>query len=531
MPSGRRTTYEYDAASGGLSRIKLPNSNSAITISVQSSILGLEKVYLGLPGNKNDHVTYWRTRTTSNDDARGASRLLVQVRPPAEDGNVVHRYSPQGRLLQSASGDGLSLYNYDHVGFLAGVSHQNREWGMKTTFVRNVVASTEDDSATSAKSNGLRFIAQETRINFEAKSGLASAKFDYEYTTSGLTDLVIKGRIGAQTLPSHYLHHGWARGMFPISGLAKGNGRFVVHTHDLNVTSITDGEATFSRSKTSDVLVISGREAYRAEYAFDLCGKLESSFMRMVKSSGGGQEFRQTRRFSYDADGQLERATIVDTSEWRYDYDSLGNLLSSVASGVSGRGSVKRNLAYDEHGRLTGFKGEPRQRVSYDENGRIISDLRNNLFTYTTSDCLSTVRLAGNERTIQYYYDHMDRLIARKDNAGNVTQFFYGFPTKPLLVSHVYRPRDGTLTSLVYGDDDRLIFVSIGSRKFYVVSDWLGSPMLFFTPSGDVVREVTRTPYGEITYDSNPGLNVPIGFGGAIHDPEANLLHFQVISL
>ena len=48
-----------------------------------------------------------------------------------------------------------------------------------------------------------------------------------------------------------------------------------------------------------------------------------------------------------------------------------------------------------------------------------------------------------------------------------------------------------------------------------MVTDTIGSPILFFSPAGDLVKEISRSPYGHVTYDSNPGIRVPIRlFGG-----------------
>jgi hypothetical protein len=44
---------------------------------------------------------------------------------------------------------------------------------------------------------------------------------------------------------------------------------------------------------------------------------------------------------------------------------------------------------------------------------------------------------------VSYFYDHLGRLCGRKDTAENSTQYFYAYPEKPYLVSHVYSSRAG----------------------------------------------------------------------------------------
>ena len=70
--------------------------------------------------------------------------------------------------------------------------------------------------------------------------------------------------------------------------------------------------------------------------------------------------------------------------------------------------------------------------------------------------------------------------MGRRDSSGGLTQFHYALPSKPWLVTHVYQvqysplighcskylpiigqPRESRVTSLVYDETDRLIFVKI----------------------------------------------------------------------
>ena len=166
----------------------------------------------------------------------------------------------------------------------------------------------------------------------------------------------------------------------------------------------------------------------------------------------------------------------------------------------------------------------------YDKQGRLVRDRKRNSYKYSPDrDLLLEVTLDSG-LVITYLYDSRGRLVGRRDSSGTwVDQYFYGDPSRPHLVTHAFRPKEGALTTLVYDGDDRLIFVQAGSTaSYYVVTDRMGSPVQFYTDMGLLVRQVTRIPYGEVTQDTSPHLGVPIGFGGAIYDPDAQLLHFQV---
>jgi hypothetical protein len=84
------------------------------------------------------------------------------------------------------------------------------------------------------------------------------------------------------------------------------------------------------------------------------------------------------------------------------------------------------------------------------------------------------------------------------------------------------------VTTLLYDDTDRLMFADVEQRRYYVVSDRVGSPTLFLTPTGKIVREIRRTPFGHVIADTDKYLGVPVGFAGGIVDPVTQLVHLQV---
>ena len=491
LPSGKRFSFDYDSV-GGLSTIRLPGGH-LISLSLQSGMLGVSKLYLSLPGLTEPYVTYWQNKGQ-----------LLQVRTPSGNGNVLYKYASedgQSKLVKTASGDSLTTYDYKG-GRLTGVTHTHHNaFTLKNTYVH----------ALQSQLNRVQIL--ELRIDVDSKSlRLANAKFDYVYDRN-LVNPIVKGRIGGQSLPDYYLHHGWS-----TTELRNGPqiGQFVVHPHDLNVTSITDGVASFTHSSHLDVLSIQGRELFRAEWVLDACGKISASHFRMIK----GTEFRQTWKYLYDDDGQLESAGIIDNTEWRYNYDALGNLVTIATSGITGRSTHQLNFEYVPNGfQFSGGK------VRYDENGHVTSHIKGMEMRYDSRGHLAKVKLGRN--VIEYFYDHRGRLMSRK-NSESLTQFFYGYEGKPHLLSHLYKPHEGSLTTLVYGPDDRLIFMAQDAVEYYVVTDRLGSPLLLLTPEGLVVKEMTRTPYGELTYDSNQSLDVPLGFQGGLFDSLLNLVHFQV---
>lgn len=153
----------------------------------------------------------------------------------------------------------------------------------------------------------------------------------------------------------------------------------------------------------------------------------------------------------------------------------------------------------------------------YDARGLVAQNAREERFHYNTQGLL--VRAIKRGRfDVRYYYDHLNRLTTRKDNFGNVTQFFYNSQERPHEVSQIYSPRDGKLMSLTYDDRGHLIYAQVYRHKYYIATDQCGTPVMIFNQYGEGIREIMRSPYGHIVYDSNPYLYMPVDFCGGLLD-------------
>ena len=266
---------------------------------------------------------------------------------------------------------------------------------------------------------------------------------------------------------------------------------------------------------------------FHADFSYDSCGRIQIARHRVLEQENV-KIAHSVVDFRYDDDGQLLGMMINDGDEYNYQYDADGNMLmSSTRRGKSGN---KNEYKFNDRGQVLDFRKKQISQFfgTYDHYGRMVINRNRNYYKYSSNNLLLEVQT--DKFTVKYFYDHMNRLIGRKDSTGDSIQFFYAYPTKPHLVSHIFRSKESSLTTLLYNDDDKLFFARVGSQSYYIISDQVGSPFLFFTPMGDLVRQISRQPYGEVILDSNPLMEIPIGFGGAIYDADVELLHFQVIS-
>lgn len=72
--------------------------------------------------------------------------------------------------------------------------------------------------------------------------------------------------------------------------------------------------------------------------------------------------------------------------------------------------------------------------------------------------------------------------------------------------------------SLIYDDRGHLIYAQVYRHKYYIATDECGTPVMVFNQYGEGIREIMRSPYGHIVYDSNPYLYLPVDFCGGLLD-------------
>lgn len=67
--------------------------------------------------------------------------------------------------------------------------------------------------------------------------------------------------------------------------------------------------------------------------------------------------------------------------------------------------------------------------------------------------------------------------------------------------------------------------VQVQRSQYYIATDQNGTPILLLNRFGEVAREMMRSPFGQIIYDSNPYLYMPVDYCGGIQDSQTELVH------
>ncbi|XP_046486280.1 teneurin-a isoform X2 [Neodiprion pinetum] len=478
LASSRRFTLQYDD-DGGLRHVTLP-SGTKHSFSCQAS-LGFLRVTYTPPGSSRAYLQHY-----SHDGN------LLQTVFPGDGARIVYRYHTSGQIAEIIHGDGKSEIIYTENGLPSEVIHSEKDVEYKWDYQYNA---------------GLLI---EERIDFGAKTGLSNAKFTFEYDDNfRLT--AVQGRIGGHTLPQHLMAYN------PKTGTLEQIGQFKIGKPKMNETTVSDGTALFSRStdsrflETQVTVTIHNMEVFRMEFNHDSRGRINQT--RTYTRNVAVNMFTNVKNYTWDYDGQL---TGVEAQEpWGFKYDDNGNMLS-----LTYRGNTIP-MEYNAMDRIVKF-GEGLYK--YDNRGLVVQNAREERFNYNAKGLLVRAMKRG-RFDVRYYYDHLDRLATRKDNYGNVTQFFYNNQQRPHEVSQIYSPRDAKLMSLVYDDRGHLIYAQVYRHKYYIATDQCGTPIMIFNQYGEGIREIMRSPYGHIVYDSNPYLYLPVDFCGGLLDQVTALVH------
>lgn len=237
--------------------------------------------------------------------------------------------------------------------------------------------------------------------------------------------------------------------------------------------------------------------------------------------------------------------------------------IASRTEKINGRRETWEFL-YDEAGRLTGCESDTTwvQNYHYDDKGRRSEDCElgrepfGRKYEYTDDNRL----LAAGD--VRFEHDENGFRSARADEAGT-TRYRYDdeYRLQGATMADgreiVFEHEDGRRTAKYINgrleeEYEWLDFIRLGRFKDEV-NDWkflydgtervpyaamvngteytfhydqVGSLKTVVSPTGNVVKTIQYDPFGNILWDANPTLRVPIGFAGGLYDPDTGFVRF-----
>jgi RHS repeat-associated protein len=256
--------------------------------------------------------------------------------------------------------------------------------------------------------------------------------------------------------------------------------------------------------ESTRTLKVAGAQAYALALTRDAAGRIT----RRVETVGGATS---TYDYAYTADGQLETVKDGATTLEAYAYDADGNRRVAGTTTTYDAGDVLQSrdgtaYAFDQAGFLTGRAGA----------------------TFAYSDSGELLQATAGGTTVSYAYDSAGRRTARIQD-GRRTQYLYGDPARPLLVTGSREP-GGQLTTYYYDPDGRLFALRRGGATYYVGTDQVGTPKVVVDAAGTVVKTLVYDAFGRRNpagaTETGAGFELPIGFAGGLEDPVTGLVRF-----
>ena len=223
--------------------------------------------------------------------------------------------------------------------------------------------------------------------------------------------------------------------------------------------------------------------------------------------------------YTYDASGRLLTVTKdgVLTEEYRYSANG-----SRIYEMNTLRGTAGRTLNYSAEDHLLTAGGVT---YTYSPDGFLTAKTAGSdvtAYDYSSRGELLGVTLPGGT-SVEYVHEPLGRRIAKKIN-GVITEKYLWSGLTTLLA--VYDGSNNLIMRFEYADSRLPFAVMKAGVLYYPVYDQVGSLKLIADSSGNVVKRIEYDTFGNIINDTNPGVAVPFGFAGGLHDRLTGLVRF-----
>ena len=449
--------------------------------------LGINRFSYVSPWNRNPYELHY--------DYSG--RLVGKVWP-GQSAKVVYTYDDHTGQVESIVGGKSSI----HYQYLLGtslvksiqVTEEKLKYGMKAE-IRYHLGLMKDHKMTFDKDDKLVLDNIYTKYTYDGSARVA-----------GITTQI--GR--EEQEPVQYKYNS-------KTGRLEGTKDLRIRHESLRKTVVEDITKSFSYTRDLDahgrldtsVMNINGYEQFRMKLEYDSANQVSKKTLSLSRGSAVSEVY------TYNKNGQLETARGDGSDAWKYSYDVNGNVISVQM------GETRIGLGHDGGDRIVMY-GDL-DFAGYDDRGFVVRR-GTQQYTYNSMGRMTSAYEAG-RFAVRFYYDNLGRVVAKRDHRANVVQFIYSNPLANSTVSYVHYPKAQRTYHLIYDENDHLVAMDTPDNRYYVGTDHIGTPLAVFDSKGKMVKEVTRSPFGRVTRDSNPSMDLPIDFAGGLIDQYTHLIH------
>jgi RHS repeat-associated protein len=240
----------------------------------------------------------------------------------------------------------------------------------------------------------------------------------------------------------------------------------------------------------------------------DLAGKI----IRKVETLDGNTT---DYRYIYD---QRERLIPVKKNSVvieRYTYDHNGNRVLGKINGLISRGSYTLDdnlIVYADNS------------YRYDDDGYLAEKTTPKGTTHYTYGTLGELReVQTPTQTITYQHNANNQRVAKLIDGEVVEKYLWADLTTLLAI---YDANDNLKQRFEYANDRVPTSMTMGSEKYYLHYDQVGSLRAVSDSKHNIIKEVVYDTFGNILSDSNEAFRVPFGFAGGLYDSDTKLTRF-----
>jgi RHS repeat-associated protein len=484
-PQGRTTSFSHDAL-GRVREVSRPDqskvrfdydANGNMTVLVNPSGVAHQFGY-----NKVNRPSGYTTPLSGSYQYR-----YDRDRRPTEtvfpSGRVVRNVYDKGRLARTETPEGNVYFSY-----LCG----------------NKVGSVTKDG------EGITYAYDGSLLTSETLSGSVNQAISYSYDNDF-------ARVQA-------VYAGQATGYgYDKDGLLTQAGAFAIARDAGNglPVAVADGRLVLNRGfngyaeLSSQAVGVSGKAMSSWSLLRDATGRIT----RRSEAVGG---ITAVYDYLYGVNGRLLKVLKDNVAVEEYAYDENGTRIFEMNTL---RGIPNRSYQYSDEDHLL-KAGE--WAYQYDSDGFLTSKTNTTnptnktQYFYSSRGELLTVLLPDNRR-IDYLCDPLGRRVAKKVNGVVVERYLWQGLTRLLAV---YDGNNNLRQRFEYDDDRLPLAMTMAGATYYLNYDPVGSLRLVADGSGNVVKRISYDSFGNILEDTNPGLAVPLGFAGGLHDRDTGLVRF-----
>lgn len=159
----------------------------------------------------------------------------------------------------------------------------------------------------------------------------------------------------------------------------------------------------------------------------------------------------------------------------------------------------------------------------YDQNGFLHVISNNKLYLFNSYGLI--IKYKSNQLIIDYVYDSEQRLIIKSYPLnGYYIQFIYSNQDNRKQITHIYNSQLKIMINIYYDNQDNLIGFEENNKKYFILTDQLGSPLFIYDQNGLLIQEKFYGLYGQILIEKNyqDKIYFPFGYAGLLIDDDLN---------